>query len=191
MLVKTFSRVMLPATQRAVPRTEWLGELVRRHHAALFRVGADEGLTPDEALDAIQDAAATFLTRSLWLDLASRPDEARALLMTLTRNHARNRRRRAGRHLASLPDEPDVPDTTVETLAAEVEHARRHILLTGCISTLRDTQRAVIVARLLEGSSGEAVAKELGLTPGNVAVTLHRARERLKACVIRSERRFA
>lgn len=191
MLVKTLSKVMLPATQRAVVRAEWLGAFVKTHHQALLRAALDEGVTADEALDAMQDAAATFLTRSLWFSLESKPDEARALLLTLTRNHARNRRRRAGRKTEPLEVAPESADDPSVSLGHEVEHARRHVLLTGCISTLRDTQRAVVVARLLEGESGEAVAKTLGLTPGNVAVVLHRARERLRACVLRSERRFA
>lgn len=191
MLVKAFSRVMLPATQRAVPRTEWLGQFVRQHHVALLRAATNEGVTPDEALDAVQDAAATFLTRTLWRSFDERPEEAKALLITLTKNHARNRRRKAGRVSEPVECAADRIDAMTEALEGEVEHARQHILLTGCIATLQDTQRAVVVARLLEGESGSSVASSLGLTPGHVAVTLHRARERLKQCLIRSVKRFS
>jgi RNA polymerase sigma-70 factor (ECF subfamily) len=193
MLLKTFSRLLLPATRKAVPRATWVGELMRGHAAAFVRAALDEGVTPDEALDAMQDAAVTFLTRSLWLDLESKPDEARALLTTLTRNHARNRRRRHGREVVptdAIPDDAQ-PDLTREALERELEYARRHVLLTGCISTLRGHQRAVVLARVLDGQSSHDVARSLQLTPGHVAVALHRAKLRLQACVARSEKRFS
>ncbi|MBL8955294.1 MAG: sigma-70 family RNA polymerase sigma factor [Myxococcaceae bacterium] len=159
---------------------------MRAHRHTLIHQAMEEGLDVEDALDAIQDAAATFITRSMWLGLESRPEEAVALLHTLTRNHARNARRRRHRRDAPLEAAHEPEDVSLEALEAELEHARQHVVLTGCLSTLRGAQRAVVVARLFEGERGAEVARSLGLTPGNLAVVLHRAKRRLKLCVSRS-----
>jgi RNA polymerase sigma-70 factor (ECF subfamily) len=41
--------------------TGWVSDLARAHTAALARVARAEGLQPDEALDAVQEAFHTFL----------------------------------------------------------------------------------------------------------------------------------
>lgn len=179
MLMKMVSTLLRPATRRALPRTEWLGALVREHRASLVRIAVSEGLSGDEALDAVQEAAMTFLSRAKWLSLESKPDDAIRLLATLTRNQARNARRRHGRVNESIDQVMDCAGEAA-SLDDAIQTAQEHVALTGCIQTLKGTQRAVVMARLLEG---EDVPQTLGLTPGNVAVTLHRAREKLKLCV--------
>lgn len=185
MLMKVMSTLLRPVTRRALPRTQWLGGLVREHRAALVRIAVSEGLTGDEALDAVQEAAMTFLARAAWSSLESRPEEAIRLLATLTRNQARNARRRHGRDSAPMATALGVADQA-PSLEDQIAQAQHHVALTGCIQTLKGTQRAVVMARLLEGDSGEEVARALGLSTGNVAVTLHRAREQLRVCVERS-----
>lgn len=182
MLMKVVSTLLRPVTRRALPRTEWLGELVREHRSSLVRIALSEGLTGEEALDAVQEAAMTFLTRATWLSLEAKPDDAIRLLATLTRNQARNARRRHGRERESIDVVMDRADETV-SLDEEIQRAQEHVTLSGCIQTLKGAQRAVVMARLLDGESGDDVAQALGLSPGNVAVTLHRARERLRVCV--------
>lgn len=184
MLMKAMSTLLRPATRRALPRTTWLGELVEAHRVSLARIAASEGLRGDEALDAVQDAAMTFLSRARWLALEDRPDDAVRLLATLTRNRARNARRRHGRDAEPLEQPEALQRPAAQaSLDEEIARAQQHVALTGCISTLKGTQRAVVLARLLDGASGDEVAQALGLTPGNVAVTLHRAKERLRSCV--------
>jgi RNA polymerase sigma-70 factor (ECF subfamily) len=39
---------------------------------------------------------------------------------------------------------------------------------------------------VLEELSGDDAARELGVTPGHVAVLLHRARKQLEACMLES-----
>jgi RNA polymerase sigma-70 factor (ECF subfamily) len=51
------------------------------------------------------------------------------------------------------------------------------------VASLADLQRAVVTLRMLEGIDGAEVAAALGITPGHVAVLLHRAKANLAACM--------
>jgi RNA polymerase sigma-70 factor (ECF subfamily) len=108
---------------------------------------------------------------------------ARKLLVTLTRNVARNRRRL---HAVARPHDDGALEGLAAT-AASVEEtilaAEEHVRLEGCMLTLAEIPRAVVTLRLLEERPGEDVARTLGLTPGHVAVLLHRAKASLLACM--------
>ena len=52
------------------------------------------------------------------------------------------------------------------------------------MQSLADVQRAVVTLRMLDDVPGEDVATSLGITPGHVAVLLHRAKETLRRCVV-------
>jgi RNA polymerase sigma-70 factor (ECF subfamily) len=160
-----------------------VGRLVHEHRGLLAGVARREGLTPEDAFDAVQEAFHTFLTRPEAAQVAGEPDDARKLLVTLTRNVARNRRRL---HAVARPhdegavdDLPSAARSVEETLVAAEEHVR----LEGCMLTLAEIPRAVVTLRLLEDRPGEDVARALGLTPGHVAVLLHRAKASLLACM--------
>jgi RNA polymerase sigma-70 factor (ECF subfamily) len=165
----------------------WVGDLVHRHRLALVAVARREGLTPEDAFDAVQDAFQTFLTLPAARPLVDEDDDSRRVLVTLVRNEARNRRRLhavalphdgdAGR-LAELP--ADAP--SVEDLVAAAEQELR---LRGCVQELAEVQRAVVTLRMLDDVAGEDVARQLGLTPGHVAVLLHRAKGQLITCMRR------
>ena len=190
----------------------WVGELVHRHRRELAGVARAEGLTAEEAFDAVQDAFQTFITLPAAHPLAARAhsarlrppekttvahrasgaerlidagDESRGLLITLTRNVARNHRRlhaRARPHtgdperLAALPAAAAGAD---ELIAAAEDRIRLH----RCVQTLAEVQRAVVTLRMLDEVPGEDVAHALGVTPGHVAVLLHRAKHNLLACM--------
>jgi RNA polymerase sigma-70 factor (ECF subfamily) len=165
----------------------WVGELVHRHRWELVAIARREGLSPEDAFDAAQEAFQTFLTLPAARPLVDAGDDSQRLLHTLVRNEARNRRRLhavARPHdgdaarLAELPaDAPSVEDLVA---AAELE-----LQLRGCVQELADVQRAVVTLRMLDEASGEDVARRLDLTPGHVAVLLHRAKENLLRCMLR------
>jgi RNA polymerase sigma-70 factor, ECF subfamily len=163
----------------------WVGRLVHDHRASLARVARREGLGPDDAFDAVQEAFHTFITMPSTRGLVDEGDRSRKLLVTLTRNVARNRRRL---HAACRPHASD-PDT-LEGLIAQgpaveeaISAAEEHIRLEGCLRTLAEVQRAVVTLRMLDEVPGEDAARILGLTPGHVAVLLHRAKGNLLACM--------
>ncbi len=55
--------------------------------------------------------------------------------------------------------------------------------LNQCLNRLDDAKRAVIMLRAFEGLSSEEVCKELAITPTNLWVLAHRARETLRRCL--------
>lgn len=163
----------------------WVGQLVRDHRASLAAVARREGLTPDDAFDAVQEAFHTFITLPRARHLVAEDEQSRRLLVTLTRNISRNRRRlhAVARPHVSKPDElanlPAETSTVEEVIAA----AEQHALLAGCMQSLDEVPRAVVTLRMLEEVAGEDVARMLGVTPGHVAVLLHRAKSNLCACM--------
>ena len=134
-----------------------------------------------------QDAFQTFLTLPAAHPLVEAGDESRRLLITLTRNVARNSRRlhaHARPHvgdpelIAGLPAAAAGAD---ELIAAAEDRIRLH----RCVQTLADVQRAVVTLRMLDEVPGDDVAQALGITPGHVAVLLHRAKVNLLSCMTR------
>lgn len=160
-------------------------QLVHAHRAQLARVARSEGLGAEDAFDAVQDAFGSFLVLPEAAALADAPDEARRLLIALTRNQARNRRRL---HVNARPHSSDA--AVVDALASDapnvqelLEAAEDHLRLFGCVRSLGDVQRTVVTLRMLDGRDGEDVARAMGITPGHVAVLLHRAKRNLTACM--------
>ena len=165
----------------------WVGELVRRHRSGLVRSAVALGLHVDEALDVVQEAFAIFVARPEWHGLPRHTADAERLLSALVRNTARTHRRRPHRRHEALDEAPGLEPAELAPLPdALIAAAEEHHRLSGCVATLKEMQRAVVVARLFEGDSGLETASRLGMTPRNVAVVLHRARKRLEACLAQS-----
>jgi RNA polymerase sigma-70 factor (ECF subfamily) len=165
----------------------WVGQLVHSHRRELAGVARAEGLTAEEAFDAVQDAFQTFITLPAAHPLIDAGDESRRLLITLTRNVARNSRRL---HAHARPHVGD-PDLIAGMPAAAagadelIAAAEDRIRLHRCVQTLADVQRAVVTLRMLDDVPGDDVAQALGITPGHVAVLLHRAKVNLLSCMTR------
>jgi RNA polymerase sigma-70 factor (ECF subfamily) len=163
----------------------WVGRLVHEHRAWLARLARREGLSPEDAFDAVQEAFHNFITLPRARALVDEPEHARALLATLTRNVARNRRRL---HAVARPHAGD--PQVLEGLPAEaasveeaIAAAEEQIRLAGCLRTLAEVPRTVVTLRMLDEVPGDDVARILGITPGHVAVLLHRAKANLLACM--------
>jgi RNA polymerase sigma-70 factor (ECF subfamily) len=162
-----------------------LADLVRTHRATLVGVARREGLAPEDAVESVQDAFGTFLQLLRRGDVPGSAEEWPQFLVTVTRNAARNRRRR---HHRSRPHEPLDPrlenaassERSTEELVADAEE---HVRLRACVDQLCGTQRAVVTLRLLEERDGEDVAALLGIRRGHVDVLLHRAKASLRACM--------
>jgi RNA polymerase sigma-70 factor (ECF subfamily) len=166
----------------------WVSELARTHSRGLLAVARHEGLTASDALDAVQEAYFTFLGLPQARGLAGEQQDAEALMAVLVRNAARNMRRRHHRarpHEAIdaaerlISDEPSVDELIVM--------AEAHVGLLGCVNQLGEIQRHVVKLRLLDEVAPDSTAQTLGLTEGNVAVLLHRAKKELRACLSRAD----
>jgi len=177
------SQVVTPDATDREAFLAWVGRLVHEHRGLLAGIARHEGLTPEDAFDAVQEALHTFITLPEARPLVDEPEQSRKLLSTLTRNVARNRRRL---HAVARPHDDRALDqlaasavTVEETLVAAEEHVR----LEGCMRTLAEIPRAVVTLRMLDDRPGEDVARTLGITPGHVAVLLHRAKASLLECM--------
>lgn len=164
--------------------TTWVSTLARVHARPLAAVAVREGLSRVDAVDAVQEAFSTLLSLPQARELSMDDEGAERLMSVLVRNAARNMRRR---HHRRKPHEAldrdmdlaaDLPDVDALISAAE-----EHIALLGCVSQLGRIQRHVVTLRILEELSPEDTAQKLGLTSGNVAVLLHRAKKALHDCI--------
>jgi len=175
-----------PATTDPTERAAflaWVERLVHEHRGRLAGIARREGLTPEDAFDAVQEALHTFITLPEARPLVDEPEQSSKLLSTLTRNVARNRRRL---HAVARPHSTEALED-LATAAASVEEtlvaAEEHVRLEGCMRTLAEIPRAVVTLRMLDDRPGEDVARTLGITPGHVAVLLHRAKASLLECM--------
>lgn len=162
--------------------TGWVAQLARLHTRELALVAAREGLAGDDALDAVQEAFATFLILPQARGLSEAPEEAMALLAVIVRNAGRNLRRR---HHRARPH-VDIPEALADdtpSVTELIERAEEHVAILGCVQQLGEIQRHVVTMRMLEEMSQSDVAHILGLAPGHVAVLLFRAKEELRRCL--------
>jgi RNA polymerase sigma-70 factor (ECF subfamily) len=154
----------------------WVTRLVHEHRARLARTARAEGLGPEDAFDAVQEAFHSFLTLPQAKRLVDEPDQSRKLLIVLTRNVARNRRRL---HAVARPHASDTQ--VVQALPAAgrsveemVESAEQQLRLAGCLATLADIQRSVVTLRMLDEIPGEDVARTLGITAKTAGTHIER-----------------
>ena len=161
----------------------WISSLARDHARRLASVARGEGITGEDALDAVQDALSTFLVLPEAQSLAAKPEEAAAMLTTIVRNAARNLRRRHHRakphHALKVIEEISAELPSADAILATEEELAR---LASCLDSLEETQRRVVTLRALEELSGLEVAEQLGLAPNHVAVLLYRAKRELLRC---------
>jgi len=166
---------------------DWVSHLARDHAGRLAAIARREGAGAADALDVVQDAFHMLLARPDIAELRERPDDAARVLGAIVRNAARNLRRRHHHARPHLDvDDVDALELRARTPAPDeaLESAITASQLVGCLAKLGDAHRHVVTLRVLEELSGDEAARELGVTPGHVAVLLHRARKQLEACML-------
>jgi RNA polymerase sigma-70 factor (ECF subfamily) len=162
-------------------------EVARTQRRALAAMARSEGLTPEDAVDCVQEGLSTLidLVRTGQLAKMSEPGP---VLATIVRNVARNQRRR---HFRSRPhdaiDTLELADRDRVFPDELMVRALEQIRLQACVAELCEIQRAVVTLRILEERPGEDVAELLGITKNHAAVLLHRAKLSLRACMTASE----
>lgn len=161
-----------------------VSDLARSRRADLVRLARREGASAEDAVECVQDALCTFLQLAQKKALPAEVTSWGGYLAGVVRNAARNKRRR--HHLArphadvdALPLPPG-DERSAEKLVAEAEE---HVRLRACVDQLCETQKAVVMLRLLEEQPGEDVAASLGISRGYVDVLLHRAKASLRVCM--------
>jgi RNA polymerase sigma-70 factor (ECF subfamily) len=93
----------------------------------------------------------------------------------------RRSRRRRTKILEAFP---------VDLMPQEAEEAQEPIdstRLRGCLASLPERERSVLVMTFYDDRPADSVAQELGLSAGNVRVIRHRGLERLRGCMTAAE----
>lgn len=161
-----------------------ISRIARERRASLAALARREGVSSEDAIDCVQEGLIELLDAAQNGALPADRSEWSGLLAGMVRNAARNRRRR---HFVARPHEDidahplpggDAPETD-DVIARAEEHVR----LRACVEELCEIQKAVVTLRMLEERPGEDVAEALGITPGHVAVLLHRAKAALRDCM--------
>ncbi|GGS49030.1 RNA polymerase subunit sigma-24 [Actinokineospora fastidiosa] len=153
--------------------------VVREHRArmlaALVRVLGDIEL----AEDALQDACATALRR--WSD--GPPDDPVAWLLTVARNRAYDRLRRARLDRDPAPGEiPDVavvPDLTEERLL-RIGDERLSLIFTCCHPALAEQTRVALTLQAVCGLTAGQIARMFLVGEAGMAQRLVRAKRRIR-----------
>lgn len=160
---------------------EWLTATIRKNRPQWIKIALEEGLSPEDALECVQDALCGELTRDPGNVINE--EHAHARLRVTVRNAARNARRlhhRAKNHVQWDANAHQPNHTDVETIVSQAEDFVR---LNACVAKLCEIQQSVVMLRLLEERSGQNVAKEIGVSRNHVDVLLSRAKNSLRNCM--------
>ncbi|MER6421138.1 SigE family RNA polymerase sigma factor [Streptomyces sp. NPDC001137] len=144
---------------------------VRARHDALLRSARQLVADPLEAQDLLQTALLRTYRRWGWIADKQLTDAYLRRVMINTRTEWWRARK-----LQELPS-AQLPDTIVEDPAEQ--HADRALLL-DIMRVLTPQQRCGVVLRYWERMSTDETAIALGMAPGTVKSTLHRALARLR-----------
>jgi RNA polymerase sigma-70 factor (ECF subfamily) len=154
-----------------------LGMLVRRHHAAAFRVAVSLVKQDDLAQDVVQDA---FMKAFRALD-GFRGDAAfRTWILTITANEARGALRRQGRRReTALEDAGPVESGEMSPASAAIvadEAGRAREML----ERLPEKQRMSVSLRIEEGLSFKEIGEIIGSSEGAARVNYFHGIRRLR-----------
>jgi RNA polymerase sigma-70 factor (ECF subfamily) len=167
------STVTMPEqTKTALP--EEFERLYREHAGFVYRIALNITRNTEEAEDIVQTIFLRLLRRESSPDLQTRP---RAYLYRAAVNAALDAiRLRRDRQEAVFEIEVILPS---DTDSKEDLHRQLH----KAIAELSPTSAGIIILRYMHNHSDAEIAKMLGKSRGVIAVTLYRARARLKKLI--------
>ena len=154
-----------------------LGTLVRRHHAAAYRVAVSLVKDDDLAQDVVQDA---FMKAFKALDGFRGEAAFRTWLFTITANEARGALRRLGRRRETALDDAvavqsdAVSPARAAILAQEASRAR------DMLERLPEKQRMSVSLRIDEGLSFREIGEIIGSSEGAARVNYFHGIRRLR-----------
>jgi RNA polymerase sigma-70 factor, ECF subfamily len=171
------------ARLRAIPAAQGAGELeqlFREHHELVFRAAYRITGSVTDAEDVLQTIFLRLASNAETPDITSSPA---GYLHRAAVNAALDIVRRRGRaHLVSFDSVESVRELKNPSPGPEEEHDDRELraLLRHAVAKLGGRAATVFALRYFEGYDNNQIAELLGTSPTVVAVTLHRARTRLR-----------
>lgn len=170
---------MNPIAMRTEPR-DWLEE----HGDALYRLALRSLNSPEEAEDVVQD---TLLQGIRGLSDFQHRCSVRSWLLSILKNRLVDYHRRLGRRppplaaqewLEELPAESSTPE-----LILEEREARDQVK--ACIELLPEGFREIFLLSEVDGYRHGELGERFHMTRGHVRVRLHRARLKVRDCLVR------
>jgi len=159
--------------------TEWLEPIYREHSRAVMQAAYRVTGNPEDAEDVLQTVFFRLARRRTPPDFTGgalaylRRAATNAALDIVQSKRAKTSVPFDGVGEATTRDPAPTPDT--------VHHDRElHRKLREAVARLNRRSAEVFVLRYFEGMDNRAIAAALDTSPGTVAVTLHRVREKLK-----------
>ena len=151
----------------------------------LFRLALRITLNHAEAEDVVQETMLkVWNKRDQWDAIES----MEAFCLTVCRNLALDRMKRADSQSQTLEDSHDAPDTSYASNPEEQAVQRDRIaLVRRLIDQLPEKQRSVMQLRDMEGKSYKDIAVVLGISEEQVKVNIFRARQTIKKAFIKNE----
>ena len=167
-----------------------------RHGDYLYRFALARVRQPDAAEDLVQETLlAAWAGRAGFAGRAAERSWLTAILKRKAVDWLRRRvRERAYLESAASPDPATAGRFTARGKWRErppawadpgggLARAEFHAAVAACLGRLPPRLREVFTLRHLDETAGDEVCRELGLTPANLWVMLHRARLRLGGCL--------
>ena len=154
-----------------------LAAAFEEHHRRVFRAAFRVTGSIDDAEDVLQTVFLNMTKRetAAGLDLGNDP---KSYLCRAAVNAAVDVLR-ARKRKTAMESEAE----HVDTVGADIGVARRELRrqLRAALSQLSPRAASIVALRFFEGYGNTEIADMLGTSPSSIAVTLHRARRRLKA----------
>ena len=151
----------------------------------LYRLALRITLNHAEAEDVVQETMIkVWNRRDRWDELES----IEAFCLTICRNIAIDKTKKAENQNQSLMDEHDAPDHSYTSNPEEQAMQQDRIsLIRRLIDTLPEKQRSCMQLRDFEGKSYKEIAKILDVSEGQVKINIFRARQTIKQKFIDTE----
>ena len=151
----------------------------------LFRLALRITLNRAEAEDVVQETMIkVWNRRDKWEEIES----IEAFCLTICRNIAIDKTKKAENQNQSLADNHDVPDSSYSSNPEEqAEQRDRVALIRRLIGELPEKQRSIMQLRDVEGKSYKDIAKILAISEEQVKINIFRARQTIKQKFIEAE----
>ena len=152
----------------------------------LFRLALRITLNRVEAEDVVQETMIkVWNRRDRWDELES----IEAFCLTICRNIAIDKTRKAENQNQSLTDEHDAPDRSYSSNPEEQAMQQDRVrLVRRLIDNLPEKQRSVMQLRDIEGKSYKEIAQILAISEELVKINIFRARQTIKQKFIETEK---
>jgi RNA polymerase sigma-70 factor, ECF subfamily len=152
-------------------------ELFRRFGQRIRLYGLRH-LRDEAAADDLVQQVIVIVLQALREGRVREPERLASFVLGTSRLLAKDQRRTEHRRQRILDREPP-PEAVTPELTSSLDLGR----LRSCLEQLPARERAVVVMTFYADQSGDEIARELGMKPGNVRVVRHRAVGHLKDCM--------